>query len=136
MICEKRDSDLLLLARGELGFFSRTRTGLHVRQCARCRRRMGELGGVSAAFALALGPNAGERPTGANPRPPSGSLPVSVSHVAIVALMVIIGISLFVAVRSVMSSERPALPTSAGLSSSVRHAAIGCRPGLPNDKCR
>ena len=62
MTCDDRDSDLLLMAHGELGLARRTRTRLHVQRCPRCRKRIGEFGLVSAAFAATLGPGAAERP--------------------------------------------------------------------------
>ena len=141
MTCDDRDSDLLLMAHGELDLARRTRTRLHVQRCARCQKRIGEFGLVSAAFAATLGPSSAERPKVANSRP--ASTPQSMGGIVLVsALVVVIGIALFFAARSALtllpSSQTPPaiLTNTPHTMPGIHHGPPGCKPGIVSDKCR
>jgi len=143
MTCDDRDSDLLLMAHGELGLARRTRTRLHVQRCPRCRKRIGEFNLVSAAFAATLGPTAAERPLTSSPRPTS-TAPASSTLPAILGLLAIIGVALFFAIRSAISLTPQPQPASHGsytgshlmMTPPMGHPIPGCKPGIVSDKCR
>jgi len=103
MTCQDRDADLLLLAHGELGFAARVRTRTHVERCPRCRKRIAEFGVVSAALASALGPTVSERTGRKQPKPAMAAGPV----LTVAALLIVIGVSLFLAIRAILPEITP-----------------------------
>jgi len=142
MTCDDRDSDLLLMAHGELGPVRQARTRLHVQRCPRCRKRIGEFNLVSAAFAATLGPTAAERPLTPSARPTS-TAPTSGSLLVILGLLAVIGGALFFVIRSAVSlAPQPQYysytppSTPHGMAIPIRHGIPGCKPGIVSDKCR
>ena len=56
MNCGNRDSDLLLLAHGELTLWKCLGVYLHLGRCSVCRERLRQFGAVSATLSLATRP--------------------------------------------------------------------------------
>ncbi len=126
MTCRDRDSDLLLFGLGELPLWQRWRTALHLRTCARCRARQAELAQVSDQIAGALRPPSGGGGAGG----PGTRIPVRPAVSALAPLMLLLVLSMFTL-------------TLVAVWYAHSHWAIhqaaqddGCRPDLPNDKCK
>ena len=123
MTCDPRDQELLLLAHGELPVGRRLRLQAHLRRCPQCRARFDEFVNTSVALAAALrDPNA---TTWRPDRPRSPRLPLAL----LAALALLMGLLYFSAVRVARLFRAPSQPTTSAPSE-------GCRPDLPNDRCR
>lgn len=126
MTCQERDMNLLLLALNELPLRARLQTAGHLRSCARCRARQKELVGVSGQIAGVLqSPYSGGRGT---PTPPSGILPGTGRLPLLPLLAVVISLLVLLGAFWYMRAHTTSAPPAA--------QEDGCRPGLPNDRCK
>ena len=123
---EKTDQDLLLLAHGALPLWPRLRVQLHLRRCPRCRTRLTALTQASSILASAV----------RGPGLPAWSRADAVSRALLprkrfpqLALVLALGVALtlcLIAWTALAPALHPAVPAAAG----------GCRPDLPNSRCR
>ena len=130
-IGEETDQDLLLLAHGALPFWTRLRVQLHLRRCAGCRARLLQLMQASALLADAVrGPSlpAWSRFQAMTRAAKPVSHWPALAALAVLTLL-ILGTAFFLA-----KALAPAPPPAA--SRSAPSSAGGCRPDLPNSRCR
>ena len=123
---EKTDQDLLLLAHGALPLWPRLRVQLHLRRCPQCRMRLAALTQASSFLASAV----------RGSRLPAWSRADAVSRAllarrrfSLLAVILVAGITAalgLIAWTALAPASRPAVPAAAG----------GCRPDLPNSRCR
>jgi len=116
------DQDLLLLAHGHLSPLRRWRTQWHLRRCPDCRQRLDRLQAVSQALAGVIRtPQRRGLPLGA-------IAPAAFPSIAALAWVVVTTLLLLILLGAlaVRNSLHTPPPIPAG----------GCRPDLPNDRCR
>jgi hypothetical protein len=120
MNCANRDTDLLLLAHGELTLWQRLGVYLHLGQCSSCRERLRRFGAVSATLALATRPSLALA---------SDLTPALIARPAIlVASLGIMAIALILAICILFGVPR----SSGGLNRNIPR----CAPDLESDRCR
>ena len=138
--CEDRDQDLLLLVHGELSLLQRGRTLLHLRRCPRCRERQEQLSTVSHLLAgvirdrdPATAPATMARPSMARPGAPVPPAVVrrQLAFSLVIVLAVLVVMAFVGAVRSLVTGDG-VVPTM----ERMKAPDDGCRPDLPNDRCR
>ena len=124
MTCRARDQDLLLLAHGALPAPRRLLTELHLRRCQQCQDRQRQLAAASAALAGAIRDPGQARWRLPHPQP-------ALIHLWSVILVMLVGLVIVFGVIQIREHGAAAGP-------GLRHAAPagGCRPDLPNDRCR
>jgi len=121
---EKRDRDLLLLAHGALPLMPRLRLALHLRRCAECQARLREFGQTSSA--LAAGIRGLSLPAWSRAAAISRAFPPVGKWLVVSALMaLIVAVSLLAWMNFSMTLHPPS-----------HYSASGCRPDLPNSRCR
>ena len=136
MSCDARDQNLLLLIHGELPLLQQSLTKMHLRRCPRCRERQEQLCAVSHLLAGALR----ER----DPAPvPMAATRLSVQSpslwlrrpllVSLVLLMAVLSLMAFVGAVGSRLAGGGAMP---GIQQPNKAPGDGCRPDLPNDRCR
>ena len=130
MTCSDRDRDLLLLAHGKLPLGSRLLLENHLRGCASCRRRREEMAAVSRLIAGGLRDPDMAPWVAARARFTFGAWAARLLLVAAVAVF------LFGLGRLILGSVAPSWPGSSGPGHAGPAQDDGCRPGLPNDRCR
>lgn len=117
--CKDREADLLLYKLGELSPTRRLATAWHLSRCPRCRERQARLAGVSAQFASVLAPpNSTPSSLGRGWRLPAWG-------VALILFIVLLFSAILVRITIERYIPKTAIPQD-----------DGCRPGLPNDRCR
>ena len=127
MICDTNDQNLLLLAHNELSPLARLATLWHLRTCNRCQQRERQMAAASQQIASSLRPDGLAPWKPAKTAAPLGALPQTAMLVLLTALLALVLLTTILVVnRTRVHGPRPA-PTS---------FSIGCRPDLPNDKCR
>ncbi len=123
---EKTDQDLLLLAHGALPAGARLRMSAHLKRCPECRARLAGLAQASSQIASAV----------RGPSLPAWSRADAVSRAArpgrrLVLPALIVFISLAVALFVIARTAFAPSPYPA-----ARAAVSGCRPDLPNSRCK
>ena len=117
------DQDLLLLAHGALPLVPRLRAELHLRRCAKCGARQARLTQTSTLLASEIrGPNLPAWSCAAAVSRASPSAPKWLLVAALTALIA----AIFLVVYLSSIAPRPASHSFLG----------GCRPDLPNSRCR
>ncbi len=129
MMCEDRESDLLLFGLGEISLREGWKTALHVMTCPRCRARQKSLIAANQHIAEALRPNAGDG-GGAHPRIRRNPLIDRLTRTGVGPLLLLALLAFLIVTVGIVSFEH---------SRAVGHSAVkddGCTPGLRSDKCR
>lgn len=122
---EKMDQDLLLLAHGALPFGPRLRVSAHLKRCSECRARQVDLAQTSRRLASAVrGPSL---PPWSQAEAVSRASPPLARRLILPALIGLIT-ALVVLFCWVAWTSAPGPRPAA--------AAGGCRPDLPNSRCR
>ena len=121
------DQDLLLLAHGELAPGRRLLTQAHVAFCAQCQTRLEKLTGASRLLADAI--RGHDLPRWSSPGPEGVVAAARMATFWRIGAVMLIALTLLVtiqAVRIIRPHNSPRQTAPAG----------GCRPDLPNDRCR
>ena len=124
---EKRDQDLLLLAHGALPLGRRLWVLARLKRCPQCRARLAELTQASLLLAAAVRgsslPPWSRADAVSRVSPPGKRLMLPALIGLAAALM---AVCCWVAWTALAPASRSAVPAAAG----------GCRPDLPNSRCR
>jgi anti-sigma factor RsiW len=120
------DQDLLLLAHGELSLGRRIVTQAHVAFCLRCQGRLAKLTGASRLLADAI--RGRDLPRWSPPGPQGVVAAARTATFLRIGIAILVALSILLTIQAarVFRPPAPQQPVSSG----------GCRPGLPNDKCR
>ena len=132
---EETDQNLLLLAHGALPFWTRLRVQAHLRRCAGCRKRLLQLTQASALLADAVrGPSL---PAWSRSQASTRAAKPVFRGPALVAALAVLTLLILGAAFFLTKALAPAPPhATSAPSTSAPSAAGGCRPDLPNSRCR
>jgi len=127
MTCRDRDMDLTLLCHGELTGVRYLLTTLHLARCPRCQERKAEIADISQLIGRATrGPDM--PPWRIAELTPTDRFRNRLTRLLLAAALIVtlatIGIGVDLATHHAASPAHSASP------------APGCRPDLPNDRCR
>jgi hypothetical protein len=125
MSLHSRDQDLLLLAHRALPLGRKLWVQAHVAICAPCAARLTQLGEASSQTAAAL--RGSQLPSWSRPYTNSALATARIATAWLAAFWILLVLSVVVISREAhLHREKQTLPTIDN----------GCRPNLPNDKCR
>jgi anti-sigma factor RsiW len=127
MNCQDREPDLLLFGLDELPSWKRRQVARHLRSCARCRARQQELAMLSSRIADALQPppDGTNSPWGAGMSQPIRLLRYGLAPLALALMLTLLTLSMM----GIWYFETH--HTAQSISKDA-----GCRPDLPNDRCK
>jgi anti-sigma factor RsiW len=127
MNCQDREPDLLLFGLGELSPWKHRQMARHLYSCIRCRARQQELAALSGQVAEALRP---PRDGTNRPQGPGAPQPLRVPRIALAPFVLMLALTLLtLSIVGVWYLKVYHSPQRV-------YQDTGCRPGLPNDRCK